>query len=135
MLPPPTIHAEIFRRGTSRKYGEQASEALLNALAEVNRLWIKYHPNAPKIYQSGVRYRRERGQENWQAIPVAYRNRAGDCDDAAAWRAGELQAQGERAKVIIYRTGAKAYHAVVKRGDGSIEDPSKILVQLERRGA
>ena len=88
MLPPPTIHAEIFRRGTSRKYGEKASTELLNALATVNRLWIEHH-GAPKLYSSGVKYRREKGAENWQAIPVAYRSGAVDCDDAAAWRAGE----------------------------------------------
>ena len=130
-LPNPTIHAHLFRKGTARQYSEQAAEALLNGLAQVNRLWIKYH-GAPPLYQSGIVYRRERGSENWQAIPEALESGRVDCDDAAAYRAGELLAKGERARVIIYRTGKRAYHAVVKRADGRLEDPSKILVHRER---
>lgn len=130
-LPPPQIVADLFVKGTSRKYGEKASEELLNALARVNALWLKHH-GGPRLYKSGLVYRRERGSETWQAIPAALRSKMVDCDDAAAYRAGELLHQGERAKVVIYRTGPRAYHAVVRRADGSIEDPSKILVQLER---
>ena len=51
----------------------------------------------------------------------------GDCDDLAPWWAAELRESGDDpdAKPIVYQSGPKRWHAVVERGDGSIDDPSR----------
>lgn len=83
----------------------------------------------PPIYASGVRYRREPKEirEEWKTIPVVLADGHGDCEDLACWRAAELAAAGEHAVPHIYRTGSGGYHVVVRRGDGSLEDPSAKL--------
>jgi putative transposon-encoded protein len=50
-----------------------------------------------------------------------------DCDDIAPWWAAELRASGvdPDAKPIVYQSGPKRWHAVVERGDGSVDDPSR----------
>jgi hypothetical protein len=86
----------------------------------------------PALYDSGVVYRRERGTERWQPATDLLRNMRGDCEDLAAYRAAELRMEGEPATVAIIRTRRGSFHAVVRRGDGSIEDPSRILLAIER---
>jgi hypothetical protein len=81
----------------------------------------------PPIYASGVRYDRRDASERWQLPTETMARRRGDCEDLAAWRAAELRVRGERARVGVRRTGPRVLHAVVVRGDGSIEDPSKRL--------
>ena len=84
----------------------------------------------PRLYASGVRYRREPlGQESWQLPTVTLQARSGDCEDLAAWRAAELVVTGEdrRAKAVVRIVRAGLMHCVVLRGNGAIEDPSKIL--------
>jgi len=85
----------------------------------------------PPLYASGVRYQRERG-EHWRSParvvsgPDAY---GADCEDLTAWRVAELRASGADpdARPALYPTSKRSYHAVVVRGDGSIEDPSALL--------
>jgi len=54
----------------------------------------------------------------------------GDCDDLAPYRVAELQEAGEKAKIRITwrRVGKRrTYHVLVRRADGRIEDPSRLL--------
>lgn len=85
----------------------------------------------PRLYASGVRYRRERPEEreSWRTIPVVLAEGHGDCEDLASWRAAELRVSGEdpQARPFIYRTRSGSYHVVVRRGDGEVEDPSRLL--------
>jgi hypothetical protein len=83
----------------------------------------------PLLYDSGVTYQREpRGRERWQTATETLRLQRGDCEDLAAWRAAELRFyEGDPAIVEIIRTGPRQFHAVVMRGDGTIEDPSRRL--------
>jgi len=55
------------------------------------------------------------------------KRRWGDCDDLAPCHAASLRASGEDpgATAIVKRSGPKTWHAVVKRSDGSIDDPSR----------
>jgi hypothetical protein len=80
------------------------------------------------LYESGVRYKRE-PRDVWRNIDDVYKSGWGDCEDLAAIRSAQLRATGEdpAAKVAIYQSGPKRYHAIVARGDGSTEDPSKRL--------
>lgn len=51
----------------------------------------------------------------------------GDCDDLAPWRAADLRTSGEDpgARSEVIPSGPKMWHAIVKRSDGTIEDPSQ----------
>jgi hypothetical protein len=81
----------------------------------------------PPLYSSGVRYDRRDPNERWQLPSETFARRRGDCEDLACWRAAELWRRGERASVGVRRTGPRVLHAIVVRGDGRVEDPSKRL--------
>jgi hypothetical protein len=91
-------------------------------------LRILTRESLPHLYQSGVRYRRERPmQEHWKLPDQTYRDGFGDCEDLASWRAAELQKAGEDANIVLVRAKPKLWHVAVQREDGSLEDPSKRL--------
>jgi hypothetical protein len=87
----------------------------------------------PSLYESGVRYARaQRGPERWLVVPDVLSRGYGDCDQLVAWRIAELRLGGEHATVRLtappwLRGTLRTWHATVRRGDGSIEDPSSLL--------
>lgn len=89
---------------------------------------------APSLYRSGVRYRRE-PREVWKHWVDTLADGWGDCEDLAAWRAAELRASGvdPKASVTTYKSAPRTWHAVVVRGDGQIEDPSRKLGMKSRK--
>jgi hypothetical protein len=104
---------------------------LLEALAGINADHMRAHPT-PKLYASGVRYRREpRGLEQWLSVPEVIARGYGDCEDLAAWRVAELRSQGEHATFGVSGqqrdNGKWTFHITVHRGDGTPEDPSRRL--------
>jgi hypothetical protein len=61
--------------------------------------------------------------------------KVGDCDDYAAWLAGQLRAAGDtRARAFVYRTGPSRWHAVVQDGRGRVLDPSVWAGMPTRKG-
>ena len=120
----------------------EAIEAIAEGLVGLN-CWMLQEMEergfvVPLLYDSGVRYRRERpGEEWWESITDimgVHGDGEGDCEDLSAIRAAELRYYyGEPARVRIGRTRRGSFHAVVERGDGTIEDPSRILVEMEAR--
>lgn len=100
-------------------------EAALAALVALNVTRIERF-SLPPLYESGVRYRRERPDE-WSTAEVVAQRGWGDCEDLAAWRAAELRLQGIAARATAYRAKGRMWHAVVLYPDGTIEDPSKAL--------
>jgi hypothetical protein len=106
---------------------------LLEALTAVNVAWLREHNGAaPWLYESGVRYEEEPpGRDEWQDIPETIRRREGDCEDLACWRLAELRVRSlEHALPFVKCTvfGPRTvYHVAVRRSDGRIEDPSRIL--------
>ena len=95
---------------------------------------MRYRP-LPSIYNAGVVYKREpvcrtAGRvhicEEWLTAHESYARGWGDCDDLGPWRAAELRTQGELAQAIPRRSPV-GWHIVVRRGDGTIEDPSARL--------
>lgn len=102
--------------------------ALVRCLAKINR-WCLAHWSFPPLYESGIRYAYEpHGAEVWQSIPALYLSRFGDCEDLVAARIAELPG----AEPLLVKTGrtpsgGRLFHVVLKRADGSIEDPSTLL--------
>lgn len=107
--------------------------ALCDALVRIDRDYLRRHPATPPLYQSGVRYQEEPpGVERWAPVGKVLELRYGDCEDLACWRCAELQERdGERATPLVERSWLPAvgwlYHVVVRRADGRIEDPSRLL--------
>lgn len=89
----------------------------------------------PRLYTTRVRYQREpKGVEQWRTADRVLRSGFGDCEDLAAYRAAELIVQrGEPARVIVTRTARRTWHARVKRANGRVEDPSKVMSWLHKR--
>jgi hypothetical protein len=116
-------HDAIFRvpaRG-------DAFGAALEGLTRVN-VGLMEREHVPPLYEAGVKYKDE-PRDIWRhAVDVAHEG-WGDCEDLSAYRAAELRVTGEdpAAAVAVYKSGPSRYHAVVQRGDGSIEDPSRAL--------
>lgn len=99
--------------------------AALEGLVQVNGLVLDKDPRIPPIYYAGVRWR-PIPHNNWRRADQIAGEGWGDCEGLSAWRAAELRRSGEdpAARVGCYHTGPKKYHAIVIRGDDSIEDPS-----------
>lgn len=85
-------------------------------------------PTFEKGLKYGVKWRPEPpGQEHFDHAHKVLQRRWGDCDDLAPWHAASLRHTGEDpdATAVAKRSGPSRWHAVVLRGDGSIDDPSK----------
>jgi len=109
-------------------------------ILEINRLRHKRSggrvPLIPSLYLSGVRYQEEPkgwALEHFDTIPVILTRTWGDCDDLAPWRVAELRFTKEDpgANVAVkwkqLTESKKLYHVVVRRSNGQIEDPSRVL--------
>jgi hypothetical protein len=102
-------------------------EAALEGLTRIDERQIGAG-NFPSLYRSGVRYRRE-PRDVWRHAVDVFRSGVGDCEDLAAIRVAQLRVSGAdpEASVMVYQSGLNRYHAIVRRGDGTTEDPSRIL--------
>lgn len=88
------------------------------------------------LYESGVDFAlppsHGTGLEHFALPPVVYARRKGDCDQLVIWRLIELHAQGEPSAACKCDYIHSAMHVRIRRADGRVEDPSRIL--LARRG-
>jgi hypothetical protein len=66
------------------------------------------------------------GEEHFDHAGVVLRRGWGDCDDMAPYQAASLRVTGEDpgARAQVRKSGPKRWHALVRRSDGSIDDPS-----------
>lgn len=112
------------REGDRRR---ESLQSLVNVVTGLNVQFLRNNPRFPKIYASGVRYRREPAntREEFCTAPVVLAQGWGDCDDLGPWRAAELIAQGVPARAVVLRAG-RGWHVVVMSAMGS-EDPSARL--------
>lgn len=121
--------------------GRRELTAALAALTALDRAQMRWR-KLPPLYASGVRYQREtclaphvrETCERWLTAEQLLDEGQGDCEDLACYRAAELQVSGEdqRAEAWPVKT-PKGWHIVVKRSDGSVEDPSLRLGMKVRR--
>lgn len=107
--------------------GQASIQVLLDTMTVLNGVFLRSHPDTPALYESGVRYQRERDREEWRTVPVLLARRTGDCEDLACWRAAELRVAGIDARAVVYKAAPRLWHVVVKLPDGSTEDPSREL--------
>jgi hypothetical protein len=114
--------------------GKRELDLALAAVTVIDIWQIRWH-RLPELYASGVRYVGETCRapnvpgacERFLTALQCIAERGGDCDDLAPWRAAELILAGDlRARAIAHKSNA-GWHCVVRRGDGTIEDPSKLL--------
>jgi len=114
---------------------------ILEGLTELNRRILRdLRPDIPPLYAANVRYKPEPPtREDWDTADVVFGRGHGDCEDLAAWRAAELREAGEDADADCYVSrvrpdGRRIWHAIVRREDGTIEDPSLELGMRRHRG-
>lgn len=83
------------------------------AVHAIKKMGVKWHPEPP-------------GDEHFDLPQDVLRRRHGDCDDLAPWHAGSLRATGQDpgARAFVKKSGPNRWHALVRRSDGTIEDPS-----------
>jgi hypothetical protein len=118
-----------------------ALEALAEGLVQLN-VWFfeqaaEHGVEMPDLYDTDVVYRREPpGREWWEnAVDVrgVVSNRSGDCEDLSGYVAAWLRVfEDDHASVRVVPTRAGKFHAIVEHEDGTLEDPSRVLVRMER---
>lgn len=107
------------------------------ALTKTNII-ILSEMHVPELYESGVVYKFQGRDDDWQDIARCLVTRAASCNSLAAWRCAELQMAGENATPYIQTQSARkrdgspldVFHVIVHRGDGAPvewEDPSRTL--------
>ncbi len=105
-------------------------DAALEATTRLNESMLKKDevPTFDRGLKYGIKWKPEPpGAEHFDHAATVVQRKWGDCDDLAPWHAASLRHTGEDpgATAIATRSGPNRWHAVVKRSDGSIDDPSK----------
>lgn len=127
------VNIESNAAGENPELFASAIRHFLEGVIEINRASIRAGQIGP-LYQSGVVYQDE--PPDYESIVDAlttYSYGVGDCAHLSAWRVAELREAGENASITIewnesiYEPDFLLYHVQVRRGDGSIEDPSALL--------
>lgn len=104
-------------------------DSALEAVTKLNEQMITSGevPSFERGLRYGVQWRPEPpGDEHFDSAEKVLKRGWGDCDDLAPWHAASLRASGEdpNATAVVRKSGPKRWHAIVQRGDGSVDDPS-----------
>jgi hypothetical protein len=103
-------------------------DAALESVTRLNEAMLaEGAPTFDRALIRGVKWRPEPpGAEHFDHLKTVNARGWGDCDDLAPYHAASLRHTGEDegAHAIVKRSGPKTWHAVVRRSDGSIDDPS-----------
>jgi hypothetical protein len=104
-------------------------DAALEATTRVNEALLRRGDLEPfDMAAPGVRWRPEPpgdGEHFDHGLLVQGRG-WGDCDDMAPWHAASLRVTGKdpKARAFVRPSGPHRWHALVKRSNGTVEDPS-----------
>jgi hypothetical protein len=117
-----------------RLFGE-AVRVLTDEIARENEVALRSDPRVPRLYESGVYYKMVlREGLTFVDLFEVLRKGYGHCQHLVGWRVAELRVRdGERGAqpAVKWRHNARTkrivFHVVVRRADGSVEDPSKLL--------
>ncbi len=138
------LHVEMWVPAT-----RESLEAVVEGLARQNVYQLEALARRgivlPKLYASTIVYREEPpGKEHWRSLARLYRlepsyptgklERWGDCEDLAALVVAEHRFYDHSpSRVQVYQTKTSGLlHAIVRRADGSLEDPTRVLKGLGR---
>lgn len=104
-------------------------DAALEAVTRLNEDMLKQGQTqtSDQLIEQGASWKPEPpGQEHFDHGAIIGKRGHGDCDDWAPLHAATLRVTGEdpEARAVVKRSGAKRWHAIVQRSDGSIDDPS-----------
>jgi len=116
-----------------------AEAAVLSNRALIHEAKMRGSP-LPRLFSGVVIYENEPENQVDELvdIPTLIKRGHGDCLHLSAWRVAELREDGEaRARIVVSRqrkflkpgasAPARIFHVLVRRGNGTKEDPSKIL--------
>lgn len=104
----------------------------LEALVTLNVTLIPLY-RCPPLYSGGIVYQREARKddgsyfERWLTAPEVVRHGHGDCEDLASYLAAQYRLAGDVAAIAMPIRNSIGWHIVTRRGNGTIEDPSKRL--------
>lgn len=127
------LHVDIDVAGEPRKL-RALLEGLVALNVEIMDEQARRGRPLPPLYDAGVRYEKERGTEHWQPADELLRSSAGDCEDLSGYRAAELRRLGEPASVDVVPASRRgSYHAIVRRANGEVEDPSVIILTRSKK--
>lgn len=133
MMRPISLELWLFKDHTRKERVRSQNSMLwiLEAIVQVNILFLKEYPHTPALYDAPVRYEEEKhGIEEWQDIPTTLEKGVADCEDLATWRAAELRMMNVDAHPFLrWREVGDdlRYHALVWLPGGKIEDPSRAM--------
>lgn len=101
----------------------------LETVTRLNEALIRagQSPTSDSLIEQGARWQPEPpGAEHFDHGGLIAGRGHGDCDDWAPLHAATLRVTGEDpgAKAIVRRSGPQRWHALVRRSDGSFDDPS-----------
>lgn len=130
----------FFFKGSSQTDDDKALKILLDALTDINSIYLEYHPNTRPLYPRGARpifnggpvfYART---QIWDPIPALYRRGYGDCKSLSAALIADLRRKGVECYPVFRWVrandptvkGETNYHILVQSAQG-FEDPSRIL--------
>jgi hypothetical protein len=108
---------------------------MIEALATANLSQFRSNP-FPALDTGAIRYDVEESRELFDDATLVTARRSGDCDDLAAYRLAELWHDGEAGARALVRyvpsldprlPAPWLFHALIRRADGTIEDPSRDL--------
>jgi hypothetical protein len=102
--------------------------ALVEALIELNMIYLRAHPYTPRLYDMGIRYGRT---QIWDTVSAFQERGFGDCKTLTAILCAERRLAGRECdpvhRFMLRKDNGLDYHILVARDDGSYEDPSKVL--------
>lgn len=132
-----TFITDLFKGGDSQgapaPLAHKSLMLMLHALFLIDVLWLGNNPQAPLLYESGVRYKVEPpGREDWQDCATNFYRKEADCEDLSTHRAAELWVRYKIAArpTFIWRqrpNGTNLFHIQTTWPDGRVEDPSRTL--------
>jgi len=104
-------------------------DGALEAVTRLNEDLIRsgVSPTSTQLIEQGARWQPEKpGEEHFDHGGLISARGHGDCDDWAPLHAATLRVTGvdPGATAIVRKSGPKRWHAIVRRSDGSIDDPS-----------
>lgn len=114
---------------------DSLARSLEGQIAISQKQW-REHPEWKPLYETRIRYQRQPPPEKFQSSEETRKRGRGDCDQLTVDQVAYLRERcGEFGAVPwVYQTGPTTWHAIVRRGDGTFEDPSKIQKRREAKG-